>query len=132
MLKVMKPLINKTKKSKMKTKIKISFALLAMGFLFSLNVSANKNENPKTILLAETNKTIKDHIKFPSLLLHLNQEEKVNVVFTVDEIGKVNLVIANTLNDSLKKLIETQFIKLKLENLKANNAYSVVFNFKTI
>ncbi|MBC7695291.1 MAG: hypothetical protein H7141_07600 [Burkholderiales bacterium] len=114
----------------MKTIIKKSFTMLAIGFLFSLNLKAN--ENPKSILLSETNKAIKEHIKFPNLLLHFNQEEKVNVVFTVDEIGKVNLVIANTTNDSLKKLIESQFMKLRLENLKADNAYSVVFNFKTI
>ncbi len=116
----------------MKTLIKKSVAALAIGFLFSLNLSAKENENPKTILLSETNKTIKDHIKFPSLSVHLNQDEKVNVVFTVDEMGMVNLVVANTSNDLLKKTIESQFIKLKLENLKANNAYSVVFNFKTI
>ena len=35
-------------------------------------------------------------------------------------------------NENLKKSIETQFVKLKLNNLKANNAYSVVFNFKTV
>ena len=64
--------------------------------------------------------------------MHFNEEEKVNVVFTVNEIGEVNLVVANTTNESLKKSIETQFMKLKLNKLKANNAYSVVFNFKTI
>ena len=114
----------------MNTIIKKSITMLAIGFLFSLNLKAN--ENPKTIMLSETNKAIKERIKFPNLLWHFNQEEKVNVVFTVDEVGKVNLVIANTPNDSLKKLIESQFMKLKLENLKADNAYSVVFNFKTI
>lgn len=116
----------------MKTTMKKSITLLALGFLFSLNLGAHENEIPKTIVISETNKAIKEQIKFPSLLVHLNQEEKINVVFTVDEIGKVNLVIANTQNDSLKKLIESQFMKLKLENLKANNAYSVIFNFKTI
>ena len=116
----------------MKTIIKKSVTVLAIGFLFSINLSAIANENPKTIVLSETNKIIKDHIKFPNLLQHFDHEEKVNVVFTVDEMGRINLVIANTANDSLKKMIESQFMKLKLENLKANNAYSVVFNFKTI
>ena len=54
------------------------------------------------------------------------------MVFTVNETGNVNLVVVNTTNENLKKSIETQFVKLKLNNLKANNAYSVVFNFKTI
>ena len=97
-----------------------------------MNINAKSNENPKSVLISDANKTIKEHIKFPNLLMHFNEEEKVNVVFTVNEIGEVNLVIANTANESLKKSIEGQFMKLKLNKLKANNAYSVVFNFKTI
>ena len=116
----------------MKKNLKKSIAILAAGFLFSFNVNANDNENPKTVIIADANKTIKDHIKFPNLVMNLNQIEKVNVLFTVNEVGEVNLVIANTSNETLKKLIELQFMKLKLNNLKANNAYSVVFNFKTI
>lgn len=120
------------KKVIMKKILKKSIAILAAGFLFSFNVNANDNENPKTVIIADANKTIKDHIKFPNLLMNFNQVEKVNVLFTVNEIGEVNLVIANTTNETLKKSIESQFMKLKLNNLKANNAYSVVFNFKTI
>ena len=116
----------------MKTLIKKSIVILAAGILFSVNLNAKENETPKTIIIAGANKTIKEHIKFPNLLVGFNQQEKVNVVFTVNEAGNVNLVIANTLNESLKKSIESQFMKLKLNNLKANNAYSVVFNFKTI
>ena len=74
---------------------------------------------------------IKQHITFPDFL-NFTKEEKVNVVFTVNETGNVNLVVVNTTNENLKKSIESQFIKLKLNNLKANNAYSVVFNFKAI
>lgn len=115
----------------MKT-LKKSIILLSVGFLFSFSIKANENENPKTVTINEANKTIKQHIKFPDVLMHFGQEEKVNVVFTVSETGQVNLVIANTQNEMLKKSIESQFIKLILINLKANNAYSVVFNFKTI
>lgn len=114
----------------MKKILKKSIVILAVGFLFSFN--SNANENPKTIIIADANKTIKDHIKFPNLVMNFNQVEKVNVLFTVNETGDVNLVIANTTNETLKKSIESQFMKLKLKNLKANNAYSVVFNFKTI
>lgn len=115
----------------MKTLIKKSIAILAAGVLFSFNVKANDNE-PKTITIAETNKTIKEYVKFPNLMLNFSKEEKVNVVFTVNETGHVNLVIANTTNEILKKSIETQFMKLTLNHLKANNAYSIQFNFKTI
>ena len=115
-----------------KTIIKKTIAILAVGLLFSFNRNAKKKDGPITISVSDANKTIKEHITFPNLLMNFNHEEKVNVVFTVNEAGRVNLVIANTLNDGLKKSIESQFMKLKINNLKPNNAYSVVFNFKTI
>ena len=115
----------------MKSILKKSLAILAVGVLFSFNISAKENGTPKTIIIADANKTIKEHITFPDFL-NFTKEEKVNVVFTVNETGNVNLVVVNTSNENLKKSIESQFIKLKLNNLKANNAYSVVFNFKTI
>jgi len=114
-----------------KSLIKKSIALLTVGVLFSFNVSAKLDGTPKTIAIKDANKTIKEHIKFPDFL-NFAKEEKVNVVFTVNEAGNVNLVVVNTANDNLRKSIETQFAKLKLNNLKADNAYSVVFNFKTI
>lgn len=116
----------------MKKILKKTMAILAVGFLFSFNVNAKENENPKAVIIADASKTIKEHIKFPDLFTNFNQVDKVNVLFTVNENGEVNLVIANTKNETLKKMIESQFMKLKLNNLKADNAYSVVFNFKTI
>lgn len=116
----------------MKTIFKKSITIIVTGLLLSFSVSANENENPKTLIITDASKTIKEHIKFPNLLMSFNHEEKVNVLFTVNELGQVNLVIANTVNEMLKKSIETQFMKLKMNNLKANNAYSVVVNFKTI
>ncbi len=115
----------------MQTIIKKSIAYIAIGILFSFHVNAKVDGTP-SVSISDANKTIKEHIKFPNLLMDFNKEEKVNVVFTVNEIGNVNLVVANTTNENLKKSIETQFAKLKLSNLKANNTYSVVFNFKTI
>ena len=114
------------------TSLKKSIAFLAVGILFSLNTSAKVEGTPKTVVVEDSNKTIKEQIKFPNLFMDFNKEEKVNVVFTVNETGNINLVVVNPTNDKLKKSIETQFAKLKLSNLKANNAYSVVFNFKTI
>lgn len=116
----------------MKTLFKKTIVLIATGLLFAVSANAKDNENPKSALITDASKTIKEHIKFPDLLMHFNQEEKVNVVFTVNETGEVNLVVANTTNESLKKSIETQFMKLKMDKLKANNAYSVVLNFKKI
>ncbi|MES2568396.1 MAG: hypothetical protein V4565_16090 [Bacteroidota bacterium] len=116
----------------MKIVIKKTMLLLTAGFFLSFSLKAKENETPKTVMISEANKTIKDHVKFPNVVMHFNQEEKVNVVFTVNDYGQVNLVIANTQNEILKKSIESQFMKLKLNQLKADNAYSVVFNFKTI
>lgn len=116
----------------MKTLVKKTIALVTAGILFAINANAKDNENPKSALITDASKNIKEHIKFPDLLMHFNQEEKVNVVFTVNETGEVNLVVANTTNESLKKSIEAQFMKLKMDKLKANNAYSVVLNFKKI
>lgn len=115
----------------MQTIFKKSIAYLAIGILFSLQVNAKIDGTP-SVSISDANKTIKERIKFPNLLMDFNKEEKVTVVFTVNELGNVNLVVVNTSNENLKKSIETQFVKLKLSNLKANNAYSVVFNFKTI
>lgn len=115
----------------MKTIFKKSVMALAAGILFSVSLNAKTGENPGTLLI-DAHKEIKEHVKFPNMFISYGQEEKVNVVFTVNETGNVNLVIANTPNETLKRTIESQFIKLKLSSLKANNAYSVVFNFKTI
>ena len=80
----------------------------------------------------ETEKTIKEHVKFPNLILPIKQTEKVEVVFTTSENGKVNFVFAKTDNKEIKADIEKQFSQLTLTKLKANVAYSIVLNFKTI
>lgn len=116
----------------MKTLIKKSVIVFATGLLMSLTAKAGGNEPSKSILISDASKTIKEHVKFPNLLLDYSHEEKVNVVFTVNNEGHVNLVIANTANEVLKKSIEIQFTKLVLKQLKANNTYSIQFNFKTI
>ncbi len=81
----------------------------------------------------ETGKTIKEHVKFPKLILPVqHQDQKVEVVFTTSENGNVDFVLAKTDNKEVKAEIEKQFSKLNLSKLKANVAYSVVLNFKTI
>ena len=116
----------------MKININKSITVLALALFFSFTISAKEDGNPKAITMTDANQVIKEHVIFPNVLLNYSQEEKVNVVFTVNELGQVNLAIASSSNDALKKSIESQFLKLKIKNLKANNAYSVVINFKTI
>jgi len=80
----------------------------------------------------EAEKTVKEHVKFPKLILPVQQNEKVEVVFTTAENGKVNFVLAKTDNKVLKTELEKQFQDLTFNKLKANVAYSIVFNFKTL
>ena len=106
--------------------------VIATGLIIGLSSFTHTPATPKTIEIDMVVKTIKDHVKFPNFSINGIQQEKVNVIFTVNETGQVNLVIANTGNVSLKRTIEEQFLKLTLKQLKANNAYSIQFNFKTI
>ena len=80
----------------------------------------------------EAEKTVKEHVKFPKLILPVQQNEKVEVVFTTGDNGKVNFVLAKTEDALLKKEIEKQFTNLVLPQLKKDVAYSVVLRFKTV
>ncbi len=112
----------------MKSILKNKLAILALVFLLGHNLNATNN--PLKNNTSEISNTIKQKIKFNNLASTKN--EKINVVFTVNDLGQVNLVIANTNNKQLKQSIESQFMTLNLSQLKSNNAYSIVFNFKTI
>lgn len=80
----------------------------------------------------ETEKTIKHYMSFPNIILPIEQNEKVEVVFTTGENGKVNFVLAKTENKELRKIIEKQFTDLYLPAIKNNVAYSVVINLKKV
>jgi PadR family transcriptional regulator PadR len=95
----------------MKTIFNKTIIMITASLFLSMNINAKDNENPKSVLISDATKTIKEHIKFPNFLIHFNEEEKVNVVFTVNETGEVNLVIANTANETI--------IMVNSENTKA-------------
>lgn|GEM_PF-1354034 len=107
-------------------------AILSGIFISTSAMAAPAGEKPMGSDAESASRTIKECIKFPNLNMYNISEAKVNVVFTVDEAGRVNLVIANTENQGLRKSIEEQFLTLSLKQLKANNAYSIQFNFKTL
>ncbi len=116
----------------MKTTIKKSLIILSAGLLIAFKTQAKEIGNPNTTIGVNVLKEIKNQITFPNFIQETNHTEEVKVVFTVNEIGKVNLVIANTTNIFLKQSIEKQFMKLTLNQLKANHTYGIQFNFKTI
>ena len=112
----------------MKTNNNFLKSLFIIGFSFStllLDARTNNNES----VMIETEKTIKASLKFPEGLI-VNQ--KIEVLFTTNQTGNVNFVLAKTNNISLKKEIEKQFSALQLTKLKENVVHSLVLNFKTI
>lgn len=116
----------KTLKSKiLKTSALLAFILA--GSFVSAKTLTTGNDG-----IVETEKTIKRHMSFPNVLLAKKVSEKVEVVFTTNEKGKVNFVIAKTENELLKTEIEKQFSELTLLKIKSNVAYSIVFNIKLI
>ena len=82
-------------------------------------------------------KTIRDFIKFPQVLIPHNTglqttSQKVEVLFSTDKMGMVNFVLAKTNDSKLKNEIEKQFISRHFTNLTSDVVHSVVLNFKTI
>ncbi len=61
-----------------------------------------------------------------------NTDIKVEVLFTTDVNGKVDLAIANTNDQTLKKEIEKNFMKLTLKDTKPNVCYSITLKLITI
>ena len=112
---------------KISSKVVKATAVLALTLSAFLIKAKNGNE-----VAEETEKTIKQHVKFPQFILPVQKSEKVEIVFTTGVNGKVDFVLAKTQNEILKKELEKQFLGLTLNKLKSNVAYSIVFNFKTI
>jgi hypothetical protein len=125
---------SRKKEKKMKSlKLKQGMIKLsaALGFMF-LSSAALALGNDGNTNIIETQNTIRQHISFPNIILPISKTEKVEVVFTTDEKGKVNFVLAKTGNDILKKQIEKQFSEMTLTKIKSNVAYSIVFNIKKV
>ncbi|MBK6836208.1 MAG: hypothetical protein IPG89_18880 [Bacteroidetes bacterium] len=119
----------KTTINQLKTKVIKTSAVLLFTFSAFL---ANANNSNESELKTEASKTITQQINLSELSFVAKQNERVEIVFTTSEDGKVNFVLAKTKNAELKNQIEKQFSQLTLSKLKANVAHSIVFNFKTI
>lgn len=104
------------------------FMLLSTSFSKANSFALNNGENANV----ETAIQIKKHISFPNIILPIQESEKIEVVFTTGENGKVNFAYAKTNNETVKKEIEKQFLELTLPKIKSNVAYSVIINLKMI
>lgn len=119
----------------MKTKtITASILLLLLLNVQGLFSNTNPVQKPQA---GEAEKTIRELIKFPKVLLPLNQTGKQNtyrieVLFTTDQFGKVNFVLAKTKDPLLKSEIEKQFLDLKLKQVKSEVVNSVILSFKLV
>lgn len=105
-----------------------TFKMLLVVLASVISFSTFSNTNDET---SELNTTIQKEIK-SHLNVKAGQSEKVEVVFTTDECGKVNLAIARTSNIELKQALENSFMKLQFSNLKPENAYSVTLSLKLV
>ncbi len=109
--------------------------LLLFVLLFSSTLILADTHPTKKSTAASTEKTIHDYFKFPNILIPQNKNEvvsqKVEVIFTTNQKGHVNFVLAKTEDPLLKKEIEEQFSKLSLTHLKQQDVHSVTLNFKT-
>lgn len=98
--------------------------------LLSINTQAKENTNHNYKIEINSINEVKNYLMFPNIFKNKYTEE-AKVVFTVDNKGNVDLVIADTDNKALKKSIEEQFLKLKFNNLSNNNTYTINFKFKS-
>src|ERR1041384_3828048 len=109
----------------MKT-LNIHLSILIMTLVLSLNSFGADNGNCGTVK--------SNVLKEIQANMHVNIEKsaRVEVVFTTDSLGKVNLAIAKTDNAELKKAIESNFMKLSLSSLVPDNCYSIVINLRVV
>jgi len=108
---------------------KLTKTILVMSFTLSALI-AKPNILIENALTLDAEKTIKESIKFPPICY--SRDQKVQVLFTTNENGNVNFVLAKTNDKILKQEIEKQFYSLRLVNLKQDAVNSVTLNFKTI
>lgn len=110
----------------MKNLIPIKKASLIIGLsLFTFFANAKTKHGNEIV---ETEKAIKESIVFTAPI----SNQKVEILFTTNNNGEVNFVLAKTEDASLKKQIEKQFTHLHLTNLKADVVYSIILNIKTL
>ncbi|MCD6066154.1 MAG: hypothetical protein K0S33_980 [Bacteroidetes bacterium] len=101
--------------------------ILLVALLSNLHSFANNGSDTKSIINANVQKELKSHLD-----IKIEHSERVEVVFTTDENGKVNLAIAKTENKELKQAIETKFMEMHFAQLKADIAYGITLNLTRI
>lgn len=102
--------------------------IIAGLILSTLSSSALANNGDQTT----AEKEIQKHLAITNTSLSKKDNMKVDVVFTTQEDGHVNFVIAKTDNEQLKKEVEDRFSKIVLKTIKPNVCYGITLNLKTL
>lgn len=97
-------------------------------FTFFANAKSKNGNESDSYRNAETEKTNKESINFSISI----SNQKIEILFTTNNLGKVNFVLAKTENLELKKQIEAQFSHLNLPKLKTDVVHSIILNFKSL
>ncbi len=105
-------------------------AIICLLGLLNIKTQAKEKTNNNKKIEINSITEVKNYLLFPNIFNNSYIEE-AKVVFTVNNKGNVDLVIADTNNKTLKKSIEEQFLKLKFNNLSSNNTYNINFKFKS-
>jgi hypothetical protein len=108
----------------MKTIIKTALFLS----LSLCSFSAFPSVTPDQQIISETEKIIRENVKLPSEL----SNQKVQILFTTNDNGQVNFVMAKTSDAKTREAIEKQFYNLRFSKLQKDVVHSAVINFKTI
>ncbi len=98
--------------------------------LLNLNTQAKENTKNDSKIEINSISEVKNYLMFPNVFNN-SYNKQAKVVFTINEKGNVDLVLAETDNKILKKSIEEQFLKLKFNHLSTNNTYTINFKFKS-
>jgi len=109
----------------MKT-LNIHLSILLLTLVLSVNSFGTNNGKYEAV-----NSSVQKEIQ-ANMHINIERSARVEVVFTTDSLGKVNLAIAKTDNAELKKAIEANFLKLSLSSLVPDNCYSIVINLKLV
>jgi hypothetical protein len=110
-----------------------NIAILLTSLLLSSQIGFAQNLTEQSNAPSIQQK-IQNNVRVPQTLLSRNSEERVRVVFTIDENGNVNIVDINTSNPGLIQDVRRQFESMNFagNDFKADTQYSIWLTFKVL
>ncbi len=109
----------------MKTKLIALITVMMLG-----NTTMNANNGTGETTESQIQKQLS--IQPLTTVTPKNTDVKIEVLFTTNEKGEVDMAIAKTQDTELKNAIEKGFMKLMLKNTKPNVCYGITIKLKTL